>query len=457
MATYYVKPTTAGGDDDAAGDSPLRAWASLARAAQRRWQPGDTLLIAPATYPNTGKSEFRGGGDPARPVIIAGDGSRPTIVFDAALDTDPKFVVSGVGFELRDIACTQPVRAYDANDRMLCAQPAEAHPTDIVSDVSFLRCAAWECYQPLKAADAPRTRFIGCEAYDCTIAVGLVGTSDDSSIEECFFHGFAEDAVQTKGGVRNPRVLRCTIVGDAVSGSGIVLGGSSTFVVGNPWGRPDADYEAANALAANNIIIGVPEQTMYAGIKFQGAKNSAALNNTLVNLPGCTLWTDGIMDGIDVKTSAGDGWALGAPATSGVTVANNLLVYLAATMENHQAPGGANVWRDNLSHLTNWVTGEGDWLGTWTAAGNATGDPSFVRYADVTAWGDLDLRLRPDSAALEFGAFATAPTYDETGEHSAAMDRDGLPRLPGRWDAGGYDATARRQRKQRHPVRRGRR
>lgn len=456
MTTFYLKPTAAGGSDANPGDSPLAAWASLSRAAQRTWNPGDRLLIAPATYPNTGKSEFRGGGDPDRPVIIAGDGGRPTIVFDAALDTDPKFILAGVGFHAVDIACTQPTRAGNADDRLMVTQPPESAPGEPVSDCLFLRCQASESYQTFKAADAPRSRFIGCEAFGATIALGFVGTADGSIAEECLFRDFSEDGVQTKGGLRDAIVRRCTIVGDAVSGRGITLGGSSTFVPGNDWGRPDADYEAASVLAESNVIIGVPGKTLYAAILFQGAKNCAAMNNTIVGLPGCELWTDGVMDAFDTKTSGGSGWDLGAPQTNTATIAGNLIIYAAATMENHQAPLGTNVFRDNRYHLVNWMTGNGNgWAGTWTDAGNGAVDPLLTRYAGITDWRDLDLRLGPDSPARGIATLPRPLGYDGAPLPSGA-DRDDIARGPV-VDAGAYDATARRQRKQRHPVRRGRR
>jgi len=199
----------------------------------------------------------------------------------------------------------------------------------------------------------------------------------------------------------------------------------------------------------------VPGHTLYAGIRFQGAKNCAAINNTIVSLPGCVMWTDGVMDGIDVRASTGTGWDLGAPGCSGVMVANNLFVFVAATMETKTVPGGTNVWRDNLAHLVDWVTVEGDASGTWTYAATTVGDPLLTRYAGVADWRDLDLRLGPDSPAHGVATLPRPLGYDGAPLPSG-NDRDDIARGSA-VDAGAYDATARRRRKQRHPVRRGRR
>ncbi len=446
MAVFYLKVPAAGGNDANDGASPLRPWATVAKAAQRIWQPGDVLLISPGTYPATAGLEWWGGGEPGNKVAIRTDGGPALIDWGDSRQDAWKFNVSGVGFVVAGLRGTQDERGGGASDRMFVAQVSDDGQRR-PSDVEFRGIVAWEGYELFKASAAHRIRFVGCEGHDATIAGGIVGEADDCAFEECVIWDCGE-GLQAKGGCRNPRILRCTIAAIA-GGNAITLGGASVIHDGSDpeWWRDDG-YESSHAITANNVIVGVPGVATNAAVMIQGAKHARAANNTVISLDGTVPYQDGIETAFDHRTGGGANWTGGNPTSADVVIENNLVYRCATSVYTRQDVGGSNAYRNNTHYLTNWVTTADDLGGEWAFAGNATRDPGFQRVAGIDDWREIDARLMGSSPERGSGS-AVAHAGFGGEEIDADRGRDGGRRGKGGRDRGAFDESGRRERRRR--------
>lgn len=98
-STYHLDP---GGDDDAAGTTPARAWRTLRRLSAAELRPGDRVLLrAGARFAGPLTLRVAGGGDAERPVVVGASGpGRATI--DAG-DGFGVYAQDAGGITLRDL------------------------------------------------------------------------------------------------------------------------------------------------------------------------------------------------------------------------------------------------------------------------------------------------------------------------------------------------------------------
>jgi hypothetical protein len=120
---YYLDPA---GSDLSSGTSPTAAWRSLARASSAVFRPGDTLSLAGgADFPGTLHLGDDDGGDPARPVIISGEGVVSATILPG--DSDGITARNPIGLVIRGLSIvgSGPERNQGSGINFLVTTPGD--------------------------------------------------------------------------------------------------------------------------------------------------------------------------------------------------------------------------------------------------------------------------------------------------------------------------------------------
>ncbi len=205
-------------------------------------------------------------------------------------------------------------------------------------------------------ASGNHVQVLRCEVRDGRWRAGIYVTGQEVVIDACSVHdnGVWADPTQRQLGGRADNIDQ-----------------------GVYWG-PGSSGALRNSVVARNLAYGVQ--------MIGGSRGVLVVNNTIVgNGRGGVIW-------------AGD--------SNGGQLVNNVIVGNGGYALNaHLLTGAGNVATDNLA----WGNARGQWddTGPLTTARNSVADPRFVSGSD--------LRLRPDSPAVDAGRADAAPLFDRDG------------------------------------------
>lgn len=214
-ATYYVSP---GGNDEAAGDSPGAAWATMGRSV-RTVAPGDTVVLADGVYREKVRLDGLARGEAPiiyraqnpRKATIDGQGAR----YCVGADAEPMQNLQLIGLKLQNAGMGLGFEAGGAG-------------------MVFSQCEITDCKEGIRVTGGALLSILDCTLHDVDNGV-LIGRKDTA-------------------GVRGVLIERCTC-GPTATGNrdGFVIEGMSTDVVirdCTAYGAGDSgfDIKPGNAL-----------------------------------------------------------------------------------------------------------------------------------------------------------------------------------------------------------------
>jgi hypothetical protein len=420
--------------DNHARELHLRADRSF-KAAVERLEPGDTLIVHPGVYADSGRISIRVRGTHLRPVVItaAAGGSRPLITRNAHDSRQNTINIEGAShLTLRGLAISgnggDGVRLNDGAAH-IALEGLEI--SDIAVGINFKGNLHDITARGNHIHDTMRTgegMYVGCNRARCI--------TRDSLIEGNWIHDTLKseqgDGIEIKSGSHSI-VVRDNVIHDTRFPCILVYGTSGrprNLIEANAmWNCGDAGIQAAaDAEIRNNVVLAGPA-TGFTSHPHQGVTpgNLAFVHNTVVGIGACLNlrgWNDraGLVFANNAIYCARADSTVGG--LRGVVASGNVLSPAIPPFPPASYSPGASPGRDMV---------DPDGLQAYPSSGSTlrrAGDPAFMTAVDFNGVARED---PPDAGAYAFAGpvnpgWRVRPGFKDAGEAARRASGDGRVR-----------------------------